>query len=161
MRPAHAPRQRSRQLALQSLYAGDLGESAERGESMVEVFERVASHFDLPRGARDFALELVQGTAAHLTAIDALLAEHATNWKLSRMAAVDRNVLRLAVFELTQTETAVSIVLDEAIELARRFGGDSSPVFVNGVLDAVAHEVRAAEVKDTDTGDLARGGGES
>jgi len=140
-RRAAASRQRSRQLALQALYAGDLGAP----EAIDDVFERVAGNFDLPRGARAFALELAQGTVAHLAEIDALLTENATNWKVSRMAAVDRNVLRLAVFELVHTETPVSIVLDEAIELARRFGAESSPVFVNGVLDAIAHHVRAPE----------------
>ena len=139
-----APRRRSRQVALQALYAGDL---AERGsntgpDQIEEVFDHVAQNFDLPAGARDFALTLAQGTASHLEAIDAMLAEHATHWKVSRMAVVDRNVLRLGVFELTQTETPVSIILEEAIQLARRFGSEASPVFVNGVLDSVARQVR-------------------
>ena len=60
------------------------------------------------------------------------------------MAVVDRNVLRLAIFELRETDTPVAVVIDEAVDLARRFGGDSSPSFVNGVLDAVAKELRAA-----------------
>jgi len=140
-RSAQAPRQRSRQLALQALYAGDLGECEERGDSMADVFDRVATHFDLPRGAREFAWELVKGTAAHRAEIDALIAAHATNWKLSRMAAVDRNVLRLATYELLRAEIPASVVIDEAIELARRFGDDPSPAFVNGVLDAVAREL--------------------
>jgi N utilization substance protein B len=93
---------------------------------------------------------LVLGTASNRPEIDAVLAEHATNWKISRMAAVDRNVLRLAVFELTQTDTPVSIVIEEAIQLARRFGAESSPVFVNGVLDSAARQVRSGPVADTD-----------
>lgn len=109
---------------------------------MAELFERVAQNFDLPAGARDFALKLVCGTAAELARIDELLAANAINWKLSRMAAVDRNVLRLGIYELTRTDTPVSVVLDEAIQLARRFGADSSPGFVNGVLDAIAKQVR-------------------
>jgi len=139
-----APRQRSRQVALQALYAGDLGGSGRTAgaDCIDEVFERVAQNFDLPTGARDFALTLVRGTTSSLAEIDAVLAEHATNWKISRMAAVDRNVLRIAIFELTQTDTPVSVVLDEAILLARRFGAESSPVFVNGVLDAVARALR-------------------
>ena len=143
-RSSRAPRQRSRQVALQALYAGDLGKRVRAigADGIEEVFERVAQNFDLPAGARDFALQLVCGTASRLAEIDAVLTKHATNWRISRMAVVDRNVLRLAVFELTQTDTPVSVILDEAIELARRFGAESSPDFVNGVLDAVAREVR-------------------
>jgi N utilization substance protein B len=117
---------------------------------MEDIFDRVAQNFDLPAGAREFALALVQGTASHRTEIDSVLSEHATNWKISRMAAVDRNVLRLGIFELTQTDTPVSIILEEAIQLARRFGGESSPVFVNGVLDSVAREVRSDFKGDVD-----------
>ena len=141
---SRAPRRRSRQVALQTLYAGDLGEKTQSigVDCIEEVFERVAQNFDLPAGARDFARTLVCETASHLVEIDAVLTEHATNWRISRMAAVDRNILRLAVFELTQTDAPVSVILDEAIQLARRFGAESSPVFVNGVLDAVARKVR-------------------
>jgi N utilization substance protein B len=107
-----------------------------------EIFERVAQNFDLPSGSRDFAMDLFSGTALHRVEIDALLSENALHWKVSRMAAVDRNVLRLAIYELTRTDTPSSVVLDEAIQLARRFGAESSPAFVNGVLDAVARQVR-------------------
>ncbi len=142
-RSDRAPRQRSRQVALQTLYARDFADRQQAaGEiGIEEIFERVAQNFDLPAGARDFALKLVCGTTSELSNIDDLLAANATNWKISRMAAVDRNVLRLGIYELTQTDTPVSVILDEAIQLARRFGGESSPGFVNGVLDAVAKQV--------------------
>ncbi len=142
-RSGRAPRQRSRQAALQTLYARDFAEprQAEGAPGIEDLFERVAQNFDLPAGARDFALELVRGATSELAEIDALLAANATNWKLSRMAAVDRNVLRLGVYELIRTDTPVSVILDEAIQLARRFGGEASPSFVNGVLDAVAKQV--------------------
>jgi N utilization substance protein B len=142
-RSGHATRRRSRQLALQALYAIDLAEKviSESAPSIDEVFERVADNFDLPEGARDFAVDLARGTIANLERIDELLAQKAKNWKLSRMAAVDRNILRMAVYELTQTATPASIVLDEAIVLARKFSADSSPGFVNGVLDAVARQI--------------------
>ncbi len=103
----------------------------------------MASNFDLPAGARVFARALVRGTIACRSELDAVLSTHAENWRISRMAAVDRNILRLACYELTRTDTPSSVVLDEAIELARRFGSDASPGFVNGVLDAV---VRGSEV---------------
>jgi N utilization substance protein B len=144
-----ASRQASRQAALQVLYALDLTEkgSPRRGGARREppgvdaVFAAVAENFDLPAGAREFARELVCGVAERCSELDELIARHARNWRVSRMAAVDRNVLRLAVYELLRGETPVSVVLDQAIELARRFGDEPSPAFVNGVLDAVAQEL--------------------
>ena len=129
------------------LYALDLAEAArsEHSPTAEEVFERVAENFELPEGARAFGKELVHGTVLHRSELDALLSEHATNWRISRMAAVDRNILRIGAYELTQTETPARVVLDEAIELARRFGDDPSPSFVNGVLDAVARAVGRAD----------------
>lgn len=136
-------RHRSREVALQVLYAADLGAGAEDGFAAAEEsFERVAENFDLPEGARIFAKELVCGVVERREELDTLLAAHATNWRVSRMAAIDRNVLRLGSYELRYTETPVSVVLDQAIELARRFGAEPSPAFVNGVLDAVARDVR-------------------
>jgi N utilization substance protein B len=153
-RSGRARRQRSRSVALQALYAEDLTESRkpDRSTCVEEIFERVAQNFDLHPSARDFALDLFSGTAFHLAEIDALLSENAVNWKISRMAAVDRNILRLAIYELTRTDTPVSVILDEAIQLARRFGAESSPAFVNGVLDAVANQVRPGSEAGTEAG---------
>jgi N utilization substance protein B len=112
--------------------------SEERARPSVEhAFALVAENFELPQGAQDFACELVHSVVRHRPEIDALLADHATNWRISRMAVVDRNILRMGAYELIHTDTPVQVVLDEAIELARRYGNDSSPAFVNGVLDAV------------------------
>jgi len=159
-RSDRAPRQRSRQVALQALYARDFAhpQQADGGAGIQELFERLAQNFDLPEGARDFALKLVSGTTSELSDIDELLAANAINWKISRMAAVDRNVLRLGIYELTKTDTPVSVILDEAIQLARRFGGESSPSFVNGVLDAVAKQVGKREGRDAE-GSRESGGG--
>ena len=153
-------RHRGREIALQVLYAIDLGEvepvASEEAESdptrdetlaptaAERHFDRVVEHFDVPASALEFARELVRAVASRSSELDALLGVHARNWRVSRMAAVDRNVLRLAVYELRHTATPVAVVIDEAVDLARRFGSDSSPAFVNGVLDAVAREVRAA-----------------
>ncbi len=137
------PRHLSRRAALQVLYAADLGAGPAEGEPvpMQDVFERVAAHFDLHAGARDFAWELVRGVDAAREELDRRIAEHAKNWRVDRMATVDRNVLRLAVFELFHTQTPRSVVLNEAVELARDFGADRSPSFVNGVLDAIAEDL--------------------
>lgn len=142
-------RHASRQVALQVLYAVDLATRSRPGEDDVkrmppaaqEVFELVAENFDLPEGARAFAKQLVCGVTRRRDELDALLAGYARNWRISRMAAVDRNVLRIAAYELLRTDTPTSVILDQAIELARRFGDEPSPAFVNGVLDAVAHAI--------------------
>lgn len=87
---------------------------------------------------KEFARSLFEGTVADVKRIDALLQRHAEHWKLGRMAAVDRNVLRLASYELLhQPELPAAIVINEALELARRFSAPESVEFVNGVLDAV------------------------
>lgn len=146
-----APRRRSRQVALQVLYAVDLAERTRSGSQpdTEQVFELVSEHFELPEGARAFAKELVNGIVLHRAELDALIADHATNWRLSRMAAVDRNILRIGAYELVHTDTPRQVVLDEAVELARRFGDEPSSAFVNGVLDAVG--------RSTATGSPTRG----
>lgn len=143
-RTPRASRHRSREAALQVLYALDL--SHREGGDLLDAgsvaFESAAEHFELPEGARVFAKELIAGVSTHRERLDEVLAGHAKNWRLARMATVDRNVLRLAVFELLHSTTPSAVVIDEAVELARRFGGEKSPAFVNGILDAVAHAVR-------------------
>jgi N utilization substance protein B len=150
MKRERAYRHQSRQVALQALYAVDVVDRLRSSASPTqeETFEGVAANFDLPEGARAFAKQLVAGVSAHRDALDVRISEHAKNWRLSRMAAVDRNVLRLAVYELEHGDTPASVILDEAVELARRFGDDPSSAFVNGVLDAVARSVRGAELDD-------------
>lgn len=142
--PPSAPRHQSRRAALQVLYAVDLAARARSAApaSSAEVFESVAAHFDLHGGAHAFAKELALGVEAHRPEIDARIAACARNWRLERMAAVDRNVLRLATWELLYSETPYTVVIDEAVELAREFGSEPSPAFVNGVLDAVARGLR-------------------
>jgi N utilization substance protein B len=141
-RPARSTRHRSREAALQVLYAIDLArqQTAETSETArsEEAFERVAAHFELPEGARAFAKELVTEVCRLRQDLDAQLAVHSENWRIDRMAAVDRNVLRIGAYEILHTDTPAVIAIDEAVELARRFAGDRSPGFVNGILDSVA-----------------------
>jgi N utilization substance protein B len=136
-----APRHRSREAALQALYAADMRGEIDLARAQ-SALDALAEHFELPAGARAFAKELVLGVATHRADIDARITAVARRWRLDRMAAVDRNVLRLAAYELVFGGTPREIAIDEAVELARRFGDDASPRFVNGVLDALA---RAAE----------------
>jgi N utilization substance protein B len=134
-------RRRSREAALQVLYSVDVkGRSGGPSIDPEEAFERAAAHFELPEGARAFAKQLCSGVAERRDEIDGQLTSHSDHWRLERMAAVDRNVLRLAAYEILHTETPPSIAIDEAVELARRFGAERSPAFVNGVLDSLARE---------------------
>lgn len=143
--PREGSRHRAREVALQVLYAIDLAkdEGATRLEMQDPIFVRIIENFEVPPAAEEFSKQLVVGIIERVEALDEILGVHARNWRVSRMAAVDRNVLRLAVYELCHSEIPVAVVIDEAVDLARRFGGDASPAFVNGVLDAVAREVRA------------------
>jgi len=138
-----AARRQSRRAALQVLYALDLARGARSGPapSIEEAFERVAASFDLHEGARVFAVDLVRGVDLCREELDVCIADHARNWRVSRMAAVDRNILRLAAYELIHTETPGTVVLNEAIELAHDFGSERSPAFINGVLYAIAGAV--------------------
>jgi N utilization substance protein B len=83
---------------------------------------------------------LVKGAVAHVEQIDERITKHAAHWRLERMPAVDRNILRLAVFEMLHEGTPAPVVIDEALELARRFSNEESVQFINGVLDAIRRE---------------------
>jgi N utilization substance protein B len=109
------------------------------------VFEGVAQHFEAPQSAREFAWRLVSEICDRTASLDELIAARASNWRVSRMAAVDRNILRLGAYELAFTDTPAAVVMNEAVELARRFGSETSPAFVNGILDALANGLREAK----------------
>jgi transcription antitermination protein NusB len=126
-----AKRSRAREVALQLLFQRDHNPGVDRAALVKFVQDRLREP-DL----EGFCLALYDGVMAHLAEIDQRLTEAAENWRLPRMAAVDRNVLRLGAYELLHApETPPTVALDEAIELARRFGSADSPAFVNGVLD--------------------------
>jgi transcription antitermination protein NusB len=91
---------------------------------------------------REFATRLVAGTAAHLDDIDTRIRDRAENWRISRMAVVDRNILRLAVFEfLHEPKTPKTVVINEALEIARRFSTFEATQFINGILDAIKRDL--------------------
>jgi len=114
-------------------------------ESIDAFYGSLSSDEGEPVTKRDPFLEkLVHGTVAEIAAIDGQITKHAEHWRLERMPAVDRNILRLAVYELLHTDTPPPVLIDEAIELARRFSGKESVQFVNGVLDAVRRDNEAS-----------------
>jgi transcription antitermination protein NusB len=126
-----ARRSRAREVALQLLFQRDHNSCVARPD--VERFIRARLREPILEA---FCLSLFDGVLAHQTEIDQRLADAAENWRLPRMAAVDRNVLRLGAYELLYVpDTPPNVALDEAIELARRYGAGDSPSFVNGVLD--------------------------
>jgi N utilization substance protein B len=90
-----------------------------------------------------FAQRLFRGVIEELDSIDDRIARHAEHWKIQRMPIVDRNILRIGVYEMSRTDTPPAVAIDEALELARRFSGEESVHFVNGVLDAVRKELAA------------------
>ncbi|MFN8545887.1 MAG: transcription antitermination factor NusB [Candidatus Binatia bacterium] len=127
-------RRAGRELALQALYQLDMTESEDPRE--LGLFW---SYFDRPAEVQAFAQELVDGTLRQRERIDKLIAESAEHWRLPRLSKVDLNLLRLATYELLdRPEIPSSVTLNEAVEIARRFGSDDSASFVNGVLDHIA-----------------------
>ncbi len=125
-------RHRARELALQMLYRHEL--SGGDLEAMVDDFDELRKASE---GTRQFAMDLASGVLENLDALDRDLSIQTANWRLERLATVDRNILRLAAFELLHLETPPAVVIDEAIELAKRFGAGESARFVNGVLDGL------------------------
>ena len=133
-------RRRGRELALQMLYQHELA-----GSDVEEMFLTFDELQQAPSGTRDFAVALVRGVISRLAQLDSHLVDQADNWRLERMAAVDRNILRLALYELMfEGDTPPAVVIDEAVEIAKRFGSERSSQFVNGVLDGFLHRGRAA-----------------
>ena len=88
-----------------------------------------------------FATNLFKSVVTNAESLDELLRKHAANWTMERMSAVNRNLLRLAIHELRSGETAPAVIIDEAVEIGRRFSGDESTAFINGVLDSVRKEL--------------------
>jgi N utilization substance protein B len=134
-----AKRTKARERALQALYQIDVA-----AEGIDDALGRFWKSFEpVEREVMDLAEALVRGVAEHRRAIDDTIERISTNWRLDRMAKVDRNVLRLAVYELLRTDVPMKVVINEAIELGKKFGSESSGAFVNGVLDRVAAELPA------------------
>lgn len=132
-----AARHRSRRRALQVLFEWDVrGGPVDRAIS--HYYETLYSEESEKQPKPDqFMEQLARGTVAQSEGIDRTIEQRAENWRLERMAVVDRNILRLAIFELGQGAVPAPVVIDEAMELARQFSNDESLSFINGILDAV------------------------
>ncbi len=131
-------RRKSRELALQLLYQLDLSSESDPAPSFAEFWTR---HPVSPE-AREFAELLVRETKANQTKIDELIAHYADNWELSRMAVVDRNILRQGIYELLWLpEIPPKVVINEALEIAKKYSTEESTRFLNGILDRVQKEM--------------------
>ena len=136
-------RRRAREIALQVLYQLDLG-LGDPGE----VLDLYWENFQPSQKAREFCQRLVEGVRRSKDQIDPLIEENSENWTLKRMAMVDRNILRLATFELLHCpDIPFKVTLNEAIELAKKFGADDSSAFINGILDKI-HSILASAPND-------------
>ena len=132
------PRRKAREYALQMLFQWDITHDS---------IDQIASTFfedeeEEDQAVGDFARQLVIRTVEHIERIDQLIQRHAEHWRLDRMATVDRNLLRLAAQEfIFDNETPKSVVINEAIEIARRYSTQDSPQFINGILDSIKREL--------------------
>jgi len=143
-----AGRHRSRQRALQVLYQWDMAKRPVE-EAIDGWYDSIGAGRDEPLARDAFMEQLATGTASMATEIDERITAKAQNWSLERMAVVDRNILRLAIFEMTKQLSPPAVVIDEALELARRYSGDEAVPFINGVLDAVNKDAGESVAKET------------
>ncbi|MBV8570427.1 MAG: transcription antitermination factor NusB, partial [Acidobacteriaceae bacterium] len=133
-----------RKRALQILFEWDMrGESVDA--AIAHFYDTLYSEESTAKPKPDkFMEELVRGTVAGAKEIDQIIEKRAQNWRLARMPVVDRNILRLAIYELGLDSTPAPIIIDEALELARQFSNDEAVSFINGILDAIYRQSRAA-----------------
>lgn len=136
-------RRKGRELAVQMLYQWEVG-----GESTSQVIEASDELTAAGEEARRLARRLFEGVARQRDRIDAMVAEHSEKWRLERMATVDRNILRVAVFEFLELGTPKNVAIDEAVEVAKRYASPESAAFVNGLLDALLSKLETAPVPE-------------
>ncbi len=133
-------RRAARECALQMLYEYDVGRLSQM--EILATFWEMNEH---PKKVREFANQLFEGSVGRLKEIDRTIQQHTKNWRLSRMAAVDRNILRLAVYEfLSDSKTPGTVVINEALEIAKKFSTHESAQFVNGILDSIKKDLKSA-----------------
>lgn len=142
MTPAEAAaRHRAREAALQMLYQWEIGRTSP-ADTILTYWPAQDEDRELTEAHREFANGLVRGTTARVAEIDRLLGSRAQNWRVERMAVLDRAIMRLATYELlAEPQTPARVIINEALELARAYSGEEAVAFVNGVLDGVRKEL--------------------
>lgn len=146
--PRRHVRSHARSLVLQALYCADLIPICTISQSIIDLLLTLDEDkeglgiLELDVEDRAFCMDLAQGVAEKLKEVDLQIDTASTNWRIQRMPTVDRNILRLAAYELMfMPEIPVSVTINEAVELAKRFGTAESKAFINGILDRIAHEM--------------------
>lgn len=140
-------RRKARENALQMLFQYDF--TRDPVDEIISTFWQMNPTPD--QTVVSFANQLFRGTVSRLEEIDQLLQAHAKNWRLERMASVDRNVMRLAVYELlTEAETPPAVIIDEAIEIAKKYSTEESAQFVNGILDGIKRDLDRSKLDTAD-----------
>ncbi len=127
----------AREAVVQTLYAQDLG-----NDKAVEQFEELLKEKKIRNKKAEFAKELLKGVLEHKDEIDKIIKEHLIDWDFDRLDKIDKQILRLGVYELKYTDTPFQIIIDEAVKIAKNFSEDKAKSFINGILDRVAKEVR-------------------
>ncbi|MCB1024517.1 MAG: transcription antitermination factor NusB [Acidobacteria bacterium] len=136
-------RRKARECALQMLFAADVAKTS--NAVLTRVFWNELSDQDFDESTRDFANNLAIGTIDKMPEIDETIKTRAEHWRIERMAIVDRNILRLAVSEFLFEETPYTVVINEALEIARRFSTFEATQFINGILDAIKHDLEGKD----------------
>jgi transcription antitermination protein NusB len=132
-------RRKARECALQMLFAADVAEMP--ATDVVRSYWAELGEADLDESARQFATRLAAGTLQNLELLDERIRSRAEHWRISRMAVVDRNILRLAVYEFLYEPTPRTVAINEALEIARRFSTYEATQFINGILDAIKRDL--------------------
>src|SRR3712207_2028968 len=146
-------RRKARECALQMLFAADVIGS-ERADELVRAYWSDLGDAEMDEAAREFATRLAAGALAHSPQLDERIRSRAEHWGIARMAVVDRNVLRLAVYEFLHEPTPRTVAINEALEIARRFSTYEATQFINGILDAIKRDLdRERPQADSDTED--------
>jgi N utilization substance protein B len=133
-------RRKARECALQMLFAADIG-SAARADELVRSYWEELGEPDMDESAREFSTRIATGALAHLEELDERIRSRAEHWRISRMAVVDRNILRMAVYEFLHEPTPRTVAINEALEIARRFSTYEATQFINGILDAIKRDL--------------------
>ncbi len=132
-------RRKAREAALQFLFQDDfVGKSGDRDQEITDRFGQFCLLYQISHKARPYALELLYGIQKRRQELDRIIRDNAVNWRLERIAIMDRNLLRVGVYEMVfADDVPPQVAINEAVEIAKRFGSGDSPGFINGVLDAV------------------------
>ena len=145
-------RRKARELAVQTLYALDFVDKDEEFKEFSllnaypEVLAEMAEHEEVKTDHPSylFADDLVRNTIVHMEEIEQKLVAHSDNWRIERIVSLDRCILRVAIYEMIYTGTPAPVVINEALEIAKKYSSESSSKFVNGILDAVHQEIKFA-----------------